>query len=187
MKNKSELDLRLVLPNHLVIPSSGTHLYRYGISWFRFININRHFIHNPYFIFSVVFIYIIRCIIAIKLTSSDDRIYIIIGDWGYFIGTKYHINILLIICGYYVISSQFVHFYDYITGVKPLYLSAFEMMSGLVSPISVGLNSHNDVKKLLKISKYLLIYLPKSIITSTLTGFFVSLILFKSHNCFNNI
>ena len=150
------LDLSMKLPQHLVIPSAGTHLYRYGISWFRFNQINRHFIHNPVFILIFAIIYNIRNFIAIKMTSSDDRIYLLLGDFGYFIGAKYHINILLMICfGYYFIFTQFVHYFDD-NSVKPLYLSPFEMMSGLVSPISVGLNSHNDVKKLLKISKFLL-------------------------------
>ena len=89
----SELNLNNRLPKHLAIPSAGTHLYRYGISWFRFNQINRHFIHNPVLNFIVILIYIIRCIIAIKITSSDDRIFLLLGDWGYFIGAKYHINI----------------------------------------------------------------------------------------------
>src|ERR1700743_1948479 len=105
----SELDVWLVLPKHLVIQSSGTHLYRYGISWFRFTDINRHFIHNPVLIFLIEFVYIIRCIIAIKMTSIDDRIYLLLGDLGYFMGAKYHINMFLIICCHYMISSLLVH------------------------------------------------------------------------------
>ena len=84
----SKIELSLVLPPHLVIPSAGTHLYRYGISWFRFTDINRHFIHNPVFIFIIVLGYVIRCFIAIKITSSDDRIYLLLGDLGYFIGAR---------------------------------------------------------------------------------------------------
>src|ERR1700728_1671067 len=118
MKNKCELDVRLVLPKHLVIPSSGTHLYRYGISWFRFNQINRHFIHNPVLNFIIVLGYVIRSFIAIKMTSSDDRIYLLLGDFGYFIGAKYHINMFLIICCLYLLLTQLVHIYDHKPGVK---------------------------------------------------------------------
>ena len=170
----SELNLRLVLAQHLVMPSSGTHLYRYGISWFRFNQINRHFIHNPVFNFTIVLIYFIRCCLAMSI-KENDNFYFYIGDFGYFIGAKYQSNVFLIIAANFYIFTQFINFFDYITGVKPLYLNPFKMMSGLVSPISVGLNSHNDVNKLLKISTFLLIYLPKVIPTFSSTGFIFSL------------
>ena len=37
-------------------------------------------------------------------------------------------------------------------GIEPTYLSVFEMMSGLVTPHSIGLNDEKSVFKLLKIS-----------------------------------
>ena len=54
-----------------------------------------------------------------------------------------------------VIFIESIHYYNYRMGIEPTYLSVFEMMSGLVTPHSIGLNDEKSVLKLLKTSRIL--------------------------------
>src|SRR5262249_9500061 len=84
----------------------------------------------------------------------------------------------------YVFLSQCVHYTDGRLCAKPAYLLPFSLLSGCVSPVSVGLNSAQDVNKLLKISRILFKYSKILIISFCFVGTAFSLILF--YECFRN-
>ncbi len=53
IKSEINLDLNRVLPSELVINSSGTHLYSYGISLFGLYTKKRKKLYNPILIFII--------------------------------------------------------------------------------------------------------------------------------------
>jgi hypothetical protein len=91
------------------------------------------------------------------LLLPEDKKYLftIIGDFSYFIGLRIHLNIGFGLSILLALTSQLIYFYNYKSGIKPTYLKVFEMMSGLVSPKSIGLTNKKEIYKLLKESKML--------------------------------
>ena len=45
------------------------------------------------------------------------------------------------------ITSQLVYYYNYKRGIKPTFVRVFQMMSGLVTPSSVGLYRETDITR----------------------------------------
>ena len=52
-------------------------------------------------------------------------------------------------------TSQLIYYYNYKNDIKPTFLKVFQMMSGLVSPKSIGLTNEKQIYKLIKLSKRL--------------------------------
>ena len=52
-------------------------------------------------------------------------------------------------------TSQLIYYYNYKNEIKPTFLKVFQMMSGLVSPKSIGLTNEKEIYKLIKLSKNL--------------------------------
>ena len=50
-------------------------------------------------------------------------------------------------------SSQLLNFYNFMNGIKPRDLSVFSMLSGLITPISIGIHDKQVVIKLLTFSR----------------------------------
>ncbi len=120
-------------------------------------NDRRHPIYNPCLIFCVNIVAIIKSIISLLLPESNEKLFVYNGDFGHFIGMRLHFNIALILFNILALTSQLIHFYNYKNGIKPTYLKVFAMMSSLVSPKSVGLTDEEEINKLLKKSKQLII------------------------------
>jgi hypothetical protein len=97
IKSEIDLDLNRVLPSELVINSSGTHLYSYGISLFRFYTKKRKKLYNPILIFIINSIFITR--MAIVLLSSEDNsdLLIILGDYSHYYNMRIHKNRIFIL------------------------------------------------------------------------------------------
>jgi hypothetical protein len=72
------------------------------------------------------------------------------GDWAYnHPEVKYHLNVSVLLFSIFSILSTILHKTDdNISWLKP-----FEMMSGLVTPVIIGLTDSQDVEKLLDRSK----------------------------------
>jgi hypothetical protein len=149
------ININKYLPNNLIIESSGSHLYRTGLSLFPFGNKPRFRFCNPVFIWIITFIQLCKSFASLLINQSNDKIYIFIGDIFYFFGLKSHGNILYIFAIFLILSSLLSHYLKYKKGIKPIYLKPFEMMCGLVSPLSIGLYDYNDILKLLKKTKFL--------------------------------
>jgi hypothetical protein len=72
--------------------------------------------------------------------------------------------------------SQLLHYWKYYKNESPSYLKPFEMISGLVSPKSIGLVDREDINELLKTSK-LMFKVSKFLAFATgFAGFFISAI-----------
>jgi hypothetical protein len=143
------------LPPEVLVTSAGSHLYRIGLSHFPYGWKKKKKFHKPLFIALINLIILTKSIISLMLSEENPELFIILFDFSYFINARIHYNICAIIILFMTIISQILHYYNYKYDIKPSYLKPFEMMSGLVSPKSIGLTNEVKIYKLLKLSKQL--------------------------------
>ena len=151
------IDLSKVLPKELVISGADSHVYRIGLSLFKpKYYVKRSLFYKPIIVFIISIQHVIKSFTLILLPTynSDEKIYLYLGDIGYYIGFTKEYNSLIILFSFLVIISQFIHYYNYRKGIKPMDLRVFQMISGLISPKSIQINDKLLVYKLCKITKY---------------------------------
>jgi hypothetical protein len=85
--------------------------------------------------------------------KEDKYRLLLIGDFTYFLNGRYFINLLIILWGLLALFSQILHYWKYYKNESPSYLKPFEMISGLISPKSIGLINREVINQLLKRSK----------------------------------
>jgi hypothetical protein len=141
------------LPPDIIIHSAETHMFRIGLSLFENESAKRTKLHNPVFITLVNTISLMRCIISLLLPQENEKPFIIIGDFSYFLGIRIHFNLAYGLYILLALTSQLLHYINYKNDIKPIYLKPFEMMSGLISPQSIGLTNRDEIYKLIKLSK----------------------------------
>ena len=146
------------LPQELTVQSVEDIIHRIGLT----LDSNktypkRNLFFNPIIIFVFLILYIIREIIIISLTEENDHILKVLGSIGHFIGIREHVSIVLILLSLLGLSFQLIYYNNYRNGIKPTFLRVFQMMSGLVSPKSLGLTDEQQIRKLLKTTKTLII------------------------------
>ncbi|CAG2111678.1 unnamed protein product [Medioppia subpectinata] len=90
------------------------------------------------------------------LHDVNPYLYTIFGGFWYYIGVRVHLDIMWNVTFILVLSSQALYYYNYRNGIKPTFLRVFQMMSGYISPNSVGLTNGTEIRALLKRSKRLL-------------------------------
>ena len=163
---KKKINVNRVLPLHLVNKSAGSDLYRIGLSLFPFGSQKRKRIYNPYIIFSINVMFILRSILLLSLNDDNYNNYLYMGDYAFFLDKELsiYLNCVILFVLFFLIVSHLMHFWYYKKDIKPSYLKPFEMMSGLVSPKSIGLTDTDVVYRLIKTSKTLLIILKISVI-----------------------
>jgi len=170
-------DATQLLTPDIAIKSAHTHTYRIGLSLFRIKSAKRSKFHNPLIIFIINLMVLIRNTINMFLPEQNQRLFIILGDFSYFIGIRVNYNIS---CSLYILlalTSQLVHYYNYKNGIKLSYLKVFEMMSGLVSPKSIGLTDKQQIYRMIKLSKNLFIVCKLNIaITVPIFAFMLSIV-----------
>jgi hypothetical protein len=183
------LDTTNVLPRDLLIPESGSHLYRIGLSLFKYGDKPRFRFCTPVIVWLTMLSLYIKQTLSLFTDKNNPHIFLMIGDFPYFLNIKIHYYLLSIILNLLLIISLIYNLYYYMNGIKPSYMKPFDMMSGLVSPQSIGLYYPEDVKKLLKITKllfyfyyritrfvypwFLLAFIPLSINCSTIMDLIV--------------
>jgi len=169
-----------ILPQNMILKSAGSHFYRIGLSLFPFGSEKRKRLFNPYFITIIISFSLLKSMLSL-LIPEDDNYYkyrILFGDWVYFMKARLHITITQIIYGLIALISQLLNYWYYKNNISPSYLKPFEMMSGLVSPQSIGLSNREDIEKLLKRSRFL--FFISGILTkaSPFVGISASFVLF---------
>src|SRR5882724_5516495 len=149
------IDLSKVLPQELVISGADSHVYRIGLSLFKpKYYVKRSLFYKPIIVFIISFLQLIRSFALLILPIYEDKfIYLYLGDIGYFIGFIREYNAIICLLELIVIISQFIHYYNYRNGIKPMDLRVFQMISGLISPKSIQINDKLLVYKLCKITK----------------------------------
>ncbi len=143
------LDLDKPLPSVIAIKCAENHLYSIGLSLFSFGSQKRNRFRNPFFISLIFLVTILKSITAI-LMEEDRYKLLLIGDFAYFLNCRYFLNTVLILWGCLALSTQLLHYWNYFKSESPSYLKPFQMISGSVSPKSIGLMDREDINKLLK-------------------------------------
>ena len=139
-----------VLPPHLVIPSAEDLLYDIGLclTSVKEVPKQRNLLSRPIVIWIIQWIFFFQRLASIWIGEDNRQALLIFGDVGGYMGLKTKINVLIINGISIVISSQLNYYYNYKRGNNPTFLRVFQMMSGSVTPASVGLYRESDVRKL---------------------------------------
>jgi hypothetical protein len=148
----NDFDVEKSLPSIKAIKCAENHFYRIGLSLFSFGSQARNRYHNPFFISFIISVQIFKSITAILMKEDKYRL-LLIGDFAYFINCRNFVNSAIILSGSLTLFSQLLHYWKYYKKESPSYLKPFEMISGLVSPESIGLMNRKDINQLLKRSK----------------------------------
>jgi len=162
------------LPPNIAIPSAGSHMYMMGISLFRFGQERRVSFYNPIFVLTINVVYVARCLTALFTPESYTDMFIYLGDCPYFINSKIHLNIAG--SQYIILSiiSQLINVWMYYKKIYPTYFRPFLMMSGSITPKSIGFASRQYLRKLLKRSKIVFSMTQLNNIAVLFVSFFIS-------------
>ena len=144
----NDFDVDKPLPSDIAIKCAKNHLHRIGLSLFSFGSQERNRFHNPFFISFIICVQILKSITAILMKEDKYRL-LLIGDYAYFLNGKYFLNSALILWSSLALFSQSLHYWKYYKNESPSYLKPFEMISGLVSPKSIGLINREDINQLI--------------------------------------
>ena len=110
----------------------------------------RRAIDSPIVITIVSTLYLVFRIASIFIEDNWHGWLLIVGDIGNYINLKDHFNSVMILSMFITIISQLIYYYNYKRGIKPTFVRVFQMMSGLVTPSSVGLYRETDITRLLR-------------------------------------
>ena len=151
------IDVNKKLPQNLIIKSAENKLLSIGLIFRNNVNGNefRSILYNPIFIFSIMSIGMTKMMVSLLLPEDHEYIFKIIGDWIYLLGIRIYGNTAGVLYISLAIISQIIYYYNYKNDIKPTFLKVFQMMSGLVSPKSIGLTNKEQIYKILKLSKIL--------------------------------
>ena len=146
----------LLLPQELIIDSVDEHLYRIGLCLTpNRQNTRRSLIFRPILI---TMVFIIFLFLRIASIFTDNRqILLLLGDVGHLFEMRISASILFILTSLFTLSNQLIYYYNNNLYIRPTFLTLFHMMSGSVSPSSIGLNDEQQVNKLLSLSRKLFI------------------------------
>ena len=151
------MDPKRCLPPELTVQSVEDILHRIGLTLDSTkSHPKRKLFFNPFIIFTFISLFIIREVIFISLPEENDRIFKVFGCFGYLIGIKENSSMIFILISLLAISFQLIYYYNHRNGIKPTFLCVFQMMSGLVSPKSLGLTDEQQITKLLNRTKFYL-------------------------------
>ena len=115
----------------------------------------RKLLFNPIIIFTFISLYTLKEILIISLNEENELIFKVLGSVGHFLGIRRIFSLCFILFSIMISTFQMIFYYNYRNGIKPTFLRVFQMMSGLVSPKSLGLTDEQQIIKLLKLTKTL--------------------------------
>ena len=113
----------------------------------------RKLMFNPIIIFTFCLMIITKEVTILSLDEQNDFTFKVLGSVGYLIGIRQIVCFDAILISLFPVNFQLVYYYNYRNGIKPTFLRIFQMMSGLVSPQSLGLTEEQEIRKLLKLTK----------------------------------
>jgi hypothetical protein len=171
----NEFDVDKSLPSFITIKCAENNLFSIGLSLFSFGSQKRNRFHNPFFISLIICVQMLKSITAILMKEDKYRL-LLIGDFAYSLNCRYFMNFAITLWGYLALFSQILHYWKYYKSESPSYLKPFEMISGLVSPKSIGLINRKDVNQLLKKSKLMFKVSKFSTIIISICAFFLSFV-----------
>jgi hypothetical protein len=169
----NDFDVNKPLPSTIAIKGAENHLYRIGLSLFSFGSQKRNRFHNPFFISFIFCVQMLKSITAILMKEDKYRL-LLIGDFDYFLNGRNFINTTAVLFASPALFSQLLHYWKYYKNESPSYLKPFEMISGLVSPKSIGLINREHINQLLNKSKIMFQFSRILIISGSFACFLLS-------------
>ena len=127
----------------------------YRVTSTRDVQTLRKLIYHPLVVLSITSLVGIQNVIAIFIDQDQYILLNLVGSPGDFFGVKVLANWFFIQFSIISIFSQIIYYYNYVNGVENTFIKIFQMMSGLLSPSSIGLKNQQDVMKLIKITRIL--------------------------------
>ena len=151
-----ELDPNKFLPSDMVIEGVDDILYDIGLSFtsVRDHQKNRKFIHNPIMLTTINTFMLANKLSCLFIDESDELKLKLLGEAGHYFGIKNILCIMGCLVTIIMLFSQWVYYNNYKHGIEPSFLKVFQMISGSVTPSSVGLNSDVDIMALMKTLKF---------------------------------
>ena len=145
-------DENKVLAENVCLKSADNHLYRIGLCFSPY-NSNewskrRNALHNPILISSIFVIQIIKSIV--NLLVSDPKAFVWNGDFTRVFHLRIHFNIAFILFSVMTLSSTTIWYSNYKSGVEPTFLRLFQMISGSVPPLRLGLRDSKEVLAIIR-------------------------------------
>jgi len=94
----------------------------------------------------------VKCFSVLFLSDDNEMIFKYIGDFFLFYSRfSLHWNILIVMFSFWAIISLILHNYN---SYSYEWLKPFEMMSGMISPKSIGIENERDIYKLMKRTRF---------------------------------
>ena len=112
----------------------------------------RNLLFHPLLGFIVFLSTITSNLITITFNFDSNK-YLYLGDFCYFFKINPYLN--LVIIGQAIISfiSQIINYFNYYKKKTPEYMSVFDMMNGMVTPLSIGLKDVGFIRQISRISR----------------------------------
>jgi hypothetical protein len=146
-------DVNKPLPQSIAFNSIDNHLYRIGLSLISKNHEKRSRFYNPLLILIVNTICLIKCIVSLLLSEENEKLLIINGDFAHFFRSKTHLNVAAFLVFLSTLIQQLICYSNTKNNINLTYYKVYDMMSGLVSPKSIGLTNGEEIYKLIKRSK----------------------------------
>ena len=181
-----ELDPNKLLPSNMVIEGVDDILYDIGLSLtsVRDQQKKRLLIHNPLLLLTINMFMLVIKLSCLFIDDSNELILKLLGEPGHNFGMKNGLCTMSILVAIIILFSQWVYYNNYKHGIEPSFLKVFRMISGSVTPSSVGLNSESDVKDMIKNLKFTVKLLK---FNNKITGNILSFVFYATSPLFNKI
>ena len=154
--HKNIINPNKLIPKSLVITGADTHLYRIGLSLFKTNAIKRKLMYNPVIVFIISFQLLLRNLIFMFISNDkyqDNLFHLYLGNVAHVIANRNEFAITPCSITMISICSQIMNWKNYRNGIQPVDNNLFKMMSGLITPKSIGINDGIICYKLLIISR----------------------------------
>ena len=145
-----EFDPRIAIPLEWRIPFSGQHFYRYGFSQYRNGCTDRSKLYHPLIVFPTVLIFCIKYIYLSITPIKSFEFHSYIGNFGYFMGMKFHLNVTATLLFGMATLSHIIHYYNYLYNRGQPYMNVLFMISGETTSNSIGLTDEKIIRYILR-------------------------------------
>ena len=148
------ININKVLPPNLAIDSIENILYSIGLSHQSIREgIKRSLFFSPKFIAIIILSFTINQ--TLSLLTVDEFSHLLLNELSLGMGIAYYISIDLIIISLMTLFMQSVYYWNHKRGLEPTFVRVFQVMSGSITPSSVGLTNERQVRQLLSIAKWI--------------------------------
>ena len=152
------IDMNLCLPVSFAITGIDDILYDIGLS----LDSNRAeakkrtIIHKPLIITATAVWMTVTKALVVYLGDRSPLFVKMVGSPGNMFGIKIHVHLALMSLSIITLTSQSIYYFNHKTGVKQTFVRIFQVMSGSVPPVSIGMTDPVEITKLMKTSRVLL-------------------------------